>query len=117
MTTELFPTSSFADALVSMALDDKIGRRTTDEIDIENIYRTYNDIVDYFGTPLAAEFCTTIDDTNLSFEELVTNLCDASFVQHIGKTISSKSTSNNQQITRCCCLTSGISSRIVISMI
>ncbi|CAI3110965.1 hypothetical protein MWMV17_MWMV17_00654 [Acinetobacter calcoaceticus] len=79
MTTELFPTSSFADALLSMALDDKIGRRTIDEIDIENIYRTYNDIVDYFGTPLAAEFCTTIDDTNLSFEELVTNLCDAVF--------------------------------------
>lgn len=79
MTTEQFPTSSFADALVSMALDDKIGRRTIDEIDIENIYRTYNDIVDYFGTPLAAEFCTTIDDTNLSFEELVTNLCDAVF--------------------------------------
>ncbi|OCY72721.1 hypothetical protein BFR88_16890 [Acinetobacter pittii] len=79
MTTELFPTSSFADSLVSMALDDKIGRRTIDEIDIENIYRTYNDIVDYFGTPLAAEFCATIDDTNLSFEELVTNLCDAVF--------------------------------------
>ncbi|MDX8187522.1 host specificity factor TipJ family phage tail protein [Acinetobacter pittii] len=79
MTTELFPTSSFADALVSMALDDKIGRRTIEEIDIENIYRTYNNIVDYFGTPLAAEFCTTIDDTNLSFEELVTNLCDAVF--------------------------------------
>ncbi|MFW6699164.1 host specificity factor TipJ family phage tail protein [Acinetobacter pittii] len=79
MTTELFPTSSFADALVSMALDDKIGRRTIDEIDIENIYRTYNDVVNYFGTPLAAEFCTTIDDTNLSFEELVTNLCDAVF--------------------------------------
>lgn len=79
MTTELFPTSSFADALVSMALDDKIGRRTIEEIDIENIYRTYNDIVDYFGTPSAAEFCTTIDDTNLSFEELVTNLCDAVF--------------------------------------
>lgn len=79
MTTELFPTSSFADALVSMALDDKIGRRTIEEIDIENIYRTYNDIVDYFGTPLAGEFCTTIDDTNLSFEELVTNLCDAVF--------------------------------------
>ncbi len=79
ITTELFPTSSFADALVSMALDDKIGRRTIEEIDIENIYRTYNDIVDYFGTPLAAEFCATIDDTNLSFEELVTNLCDAVF--------------------------------------
>ncbi|WP_024435914.1 host specificity factor TipJ family phage tail protein [Acinetobacter baumannii] len=79
MTTELYPTSSFADALVSMALDDKIGRRTIDEIDLENIYRTYNDVVDYFGTPLAAEFCTTIDDTNLSFEELVTNLCDAVF--------------------------------------
>lgn len=79
MTTELFPTSSFADALVSMALDDKIGRRTIEEIDIENIYRTYNDIVDYFGTPLAAEFCTTLDDTNVSFEELVTNLCDAVF--------------------------------------
>ncbi|MFX6118355.1 host specificity factor TipJ family phage tail protein, partial [Acinetobacter baumannii] len=79
MTTELYPTSSFADALVSMALDEKIGRRTIDEIDLENIYRTYNDVVDYFGTPLAAEFCTTIDDTNLSFEELVTNLCDAVF--------------------------------------
>nr|WP_314523974.1 host specificity factor TipJ family phage tail protein [uncultured Acinetobacter sp.] len=77
MTKEVFPTSSFADALVSMALDDKIGRRTVDELDLENIYRTYFEIVDYFGTPLAAEFCATIDDTNLSFEELVTNLCDA----------------------------------------
>ena len=77
MTKEVFPTSSFADALVSMALDDKIGRRTVDELDLENIYRTYFEIVDYFGTPLAAEFCATIDDTNLSFEELVTNICDA----------------------------------------
>ncbi|WP_332604789.1 host specificity factor TipJ family phage tail protein [Acinetobacter sp. ESBL14] len=77
MTIELFPTSSFADALVAMALDDKIGRRSIDEIDLENIYRTYYEVVDYFGTPLAAEFCTTIDDTNISFEELVTNLCDA----------------------------------------
>ncbi|MFW1841156.1 hypothetical protein ACG9XS_21890, partial [Acinetobacter gyllenbergii] len=48
MTTELFPTSSFADALVAMALDDKIGRRTVDEIDLENIYRTYYEVVDYF---------------------------------------------------------------------
>ncbi|RPE30871.1 hypothetical protein EC846_1572 [Acinetobacter sp. BIGb0102] len=79
MTTELYPTSSFADALVAMALDEKIGRRTIDEIDLENIYRTYHEIVDYFGTPLAAEFCTTIDDSNLSFEELVINLCDAVF--------------------------------------
>ncbi|WP_047428654.1 host specificity factor TipJ family phage tail protein [Acinetobacter sp. neg1] len=77
MTTELYPTSSFADALVAMALDEKIGRRTIDELDLENIYRTYFEIVDYFGTPLAAEFCATIDDTNLSFEELVTNVCDA----------------------------------------
>ncbi len=77
MTKEVFPTSSFADALVSMALDEKIGRRTVDELDLENIYRTYFEIVDYFGTPLAAEFCATIDDTNLSFEELVTNVCDA----------------------------------------
>ncbi|KYQ84247.1 hypothetical protein AWW72_10115 [Acinetobacter sp. NRRL B-65365] len=79
MTTDFYPTSSFADALVSMALDDKIGRRTVDELDLENIYRTYFEIVDYFGTPLAAEFCTTIDDSNLSFEELVINLCDAVF--------------------------------------
>jgi hypothetical protein len=35
MTTELFPTSSFADALVSMALEYKIGRRTIDEIDLK----------------------------------------------------------------------------------
>lgn len=77
MTKDIYPTSSFADALVSMALDDKIGRRSIEEIDLENIYRTYFEIVDYFGTPLAAEFCATIDDTNLSFEELVTNVCDA----------------------------------------
>lgn len=79
MTSELFPTSSFADALVAMALDEKIGRRTIGEIDLDNIYQTYHDIVDYFGTPLAGEFCTTFDDTNTSFEELVQMLCDAVF--------------------------------------
>ncbi len=79
MTSALFPTSSFADALVAMALDEKIGRRTIDEIDLDNIYQTYQDIVDYFGTPLAGEFCTTFDDTNTSFEELVQMLCDAVF--------------------------------------
>lgn len=79
MTTELFPTSSFADALVSMALDEKIGRLTLDDVDIDNIYQTYNEVIDYFATPLAGEFCTTIDDTNLSFEELVSNLCEAVF--------------------------------------
>ena len=100
MTTELFPTSSFADALVSMALDDKIGRRTIDEIDLENIYRTYNDVVDYFGTPLAAEFCTTIDDTNLSLKSWSPIFVMPCFVLHIVKIISSSFILNVQLITR-----------------
>lgn len=80
MTTARQATSSFADALVSLATDPKIGRMSLDNLDLDNIYETYHDIVDYFGTPLAAEFCTTLDDSNVSFEEIAKMIEDSCFL-------------------------------------
>lgn len=80
MTTTRQATSSFADALVSLATDSKIGRMSLDNLDLDNIYQTYHEIVDYFGTPLAAEFCTTLDDSNVSFEEIAKMIEDSCFL-------------------------------------
>ena len=73
------PTNNAADILVNMALDPRIGRRTVNELDIVGIYQTIDAVADYFGTPWATEFCDTLDDNNLSFEETVAIVADAVF--------------------------------------
>lgn len=80
MTTELHPTSSYADALVSLATDPKIGRLSLADLDLENIYNTQADVIAYFGTEQAAQFCTTLDDSNMSFEEIAVTIADACFL-------------------------------------
>lgn len=81
MTTTLNPTNSAADAIASVCLDTKIGRRTITEIDLAQIYATIADVSAYFGTPMAAEFCYTFDQPNQSFEEIVSTIAQAVFCE------------------------------------
>lgn len=66
---ELYPTNSGADIFSAIALDPKIGARSVDEVDFDNVYSTIDDIISYFGTVKAAEFAYTFDSDNLTFEE------------------------------------------------
>lgn len=75
----LISTRSFADILIAASLDPYIGRRRIQEMDLENIFNTETAIIEYFGTPLAAEFCGTLDSTDLSFEETVSIIARAVF--------------------------------------
>lgn len=80
-TAQLYPTRNFADILSHAGLDPYIGNRAAAEIDFDNIYETAGQIASYFGTPKAAEFCYTFDDSNTSYEETVGMICGAVFCE------------------------------------
>lgn len=69
-TGALVATNSGAQALIYLALDNKNGRRRLDEVDIAQIIAEENAVKAYFGNPKAADFSFTLDDNNLSFEEI-----------------------------------------------
>ena len=88
--TTLYPTNNAADIICAMALDSAIGRRTIAEINVQQIYATADSteigaptgheagaIQTYFGTALMTEFCYTFDDSNVSFEESLNDVCQA----------------------------------------
>jgi hypothetical protein len=67
-----------ADEIISsVCLDERIGNRTNDEVDFDNIYDTIQEVEDYFGTSKATEFSYTIDSNNLSFEEIISSIASA----------------------------------------
>lgn len=78
-TAELYSTNNAADIFSFVCLDKYIGNRPKDEVDFDNIYDTVAEVEKYFGTPLAAEFCYTIDSDNLSFEETASMIATAIF--------------------------------------
>lgn len=69
-TGALTATKSAAQALIHAALDNHIGRRQLDEVDIQQILDVERQVIDYFSSTKAAEFSYTFDDENLSFEEI-----------------------------------------------
>lgn len=73
------PTNNAADIIMAIALDPYIGRRTLSDIDVTELYAVVDEIIDYFGTPLAAELSCTLDKENLSFEETLATLAQAIF--------------------------------------
>lgn len=77
--TDLRSTRRALDILHAMAIEPTIGNRKESEIDSVQIATTYNQVVSYFGTALAGEFCYTFDDTNISFEECVEAIANAIF--------------------------------------
>lgn len=68
-------------ALIGMALDEYIGRRSSTEIDIPQIKSEIQKIKTYFGSDAPAEFSYTFDDDSLSFEEQAAMIASACFCE------------------------------------
>lgn len=66
----LTPTNSAEQALIDLALDEYIGRRSINELDVVQMRAEVAKIIAYFKSEKSAEFSYTIDDPNLSFEEI-----------------------------------------------
>ena len=69
-TGALTPTNSAEQALIDLALDEYIGRRSLNEIDIDQVKAEIIKVKNYFNNDAASDFSYTIDDPNLSFEEI-----------------------------------------------
>ncbi len=80
-TGPLVPTRDAGQILINMALDPYIGRRSSTEIDVQQIKNETQAVKDYFGSPVAAEFSYTLDDENLSFEEQAGMVASACFCE------------------------------------
>lgn len=80
-TGALTATKSAAQALIYLALDSKNGRRSSYEIDINQILAIEQEVNSYFGSSKASEFSYTLDDNNLSFEEIAGMIASTSFCE------------------------------------
>ncbi|HAV5378595.1 TPA: hypothetical protein JI095_00765 [Acinetobacter baumannii] len=74
-------TRSAGQALINLALDQYIGRRTSAEVDIDQINAEIAKVNAYFGSDLMSEFNYTIDDDNLSFEEIAGMVASSAFCE------------------------------------
>ncbi|HCT9347919.1 TPA: hypothetical protein OUC30_003659, partial [Acinetobacter baumannii] len=74
-------TRSAGQALINLALDEHIGRRTSSEVDIAQINAEIAKVNSYFGSDLMSEFNYTIDDDNLSFEEIAGMVASSAFCE------------------------------------
>ncbi|MDS7927575.1 host specificity factor TipJ family phage tail protein [Acinetobacter sp. V115_6] len=74
-------TRSAGQALINLALDEHIGRRTSAEVDIAQINAEITKVNAYFGSDLMSEFNYTIDDDNLSFEEIAGMVASSAFCE------------------------------------
>ncbi|MCH7381186.1 host specificity factor TipJ family phage tail protein [Acinetobacter higginsii] len=79
----LVATRDAGQALINMGLDPYVGRRSVTELDIAQIKSEIQSVKDYFGSPVAAEFCYTFDDENLSFEEQAGMIASACFCESL----------------------------------
>lgn len=70
-----------SDIFLEVALDPFIGRRKITELNVEQIYRTINEVEEYFGTAKAVEFCTTLDQSNLSYQETAALIAQGVFCE------------------------------------
>lgn len=82
-TGERVVTKDAGQALINLALDPHVGRRSTDEVDIPQIKAEIDKIKAYFGSSTAAEFSYTFDDDKLSFEEQAGMIASACFSETI----------------------------------
>lgn len=77
----LTTTRSAAQALIYLALDDKNGRRSPEEVDTDQILSIEQEVNTYFDSTKASEFNYTIDDSNLSFEEIAGMVSSSCFCE------------------------------------
>lgn len=80
-TGALVATRDAGQALINLALDQYIGRRSSTELDIAQIKTEMQKVRDYFGSSVATEFNYTFDDDNLSFEEMAGMVASACFCE------------------------------------
>lgn len=80
-TGALQATRDAGQALIGMALDEYIGRRSSTEIDIPQIKSEIQKIKTYFSSDAPAEFSYTFDDDSLSFEEQAAMIASACFCE------------------------------------
>jgi len=81
-TTTMQPTRNAADIISAICLDPFIGNQLTTQVNFDEIYAIAGingQIANYFGTPLAAEFCYTFDNSNTSFEETIAMIANTIF--------------------------------------
>lgn len=78
-TSDLYPTNNIADIICAISLDPYIGNRDIDELDVDNIYNTSAEIDTYFNNPDCSEFSYTFDNSNMTFEEILTTISAAAF--------------------------------------
>ena len=81
ITGPLTATNSAAQALIYLALDQKNGRRSLNEVDVDQILAIEQEVNTYFGSTKASEFNYTIDDSNLSFEEIAGMVSSSCFCE------------------------------------
>lgn len=94
--THLEPSRNAADIAIFIARDPYIGNRPDSELNFADIYAQLGNeqtrtvggvtqtwpagaVANYFGTDLCAEFCYTFDDTQTTFEEMMTDVGAATF--------------------------------------
>lgn len=80
----LQPTKSFADIFCFTSLNAHIGRRSLNQLNVQNIYDTEQEIINYFSSDNYdgldfVEFSYTFDNDNMSFEETANIICNAVF--------------------------------------
>lgn len=78
---ELVATKDAGQALINMALDPYIGRRSALDIDIVQIKAELAKVATYFNSSQATEFSYTFDDDSLSFEEQAGMIASACFCE------------------------------------
>ncbi|MBJ8421921.1 hypothetical protein I6M74_08405 [Acinetobacter bereziniae] len=79
----LQPTNDAGQALINMALDQYIGRRSSLDVDIDKIKSEIQAVKTYFNSSDATEFCYTFDDDSLSFEEQAGMVASACFCEAV----------------------------------
>jgi hypothetical protein len=77
----LVATKDEGQALINMAFDPYIGRRSNNEIDVEQIKAEIEHNKAYFDSNAPAEFSYTFDDAELSFEEQAGMVASACFTE------------------------------------
>lgn len=70
-----------SDIFLDASLDPFIGRRQLHELNIEQIYNTIAEVETYFGHSNAIEFCATLDQSNLSYQETAALIAQAVFCE------------------------------------
>ncbi len=71
--------SRVSDIFVAASTDQYIGNRSLDELDLDNIYDTIDEVETYFGTDKSVEFGYTFDSDNMSYEETASSIAATAF--------------------------------------